>query len=99
MSFKNETASDKIEKLEKDLNNIDNDSTEFKRNLVRDNDDVKDKINHLEQNYKNELYKLKTCKDLLNSKNEAIQNIEIKFDIEVTKLYDERDSITNENRK
>lgn len=99
LSFKNETANDKIEKLEKNLFNIDNDSIEFKRNFVRDIDAVKDKIINLEHNYKNECSKLKSSNDLLNSKNESIQNIENKFNIETTKLYDERDSITNENRK
>jgi len=50
LSFKNETANDKIEKLEKNLFNIDNDSIEFKRNFVRDIDAVKDKIINLEHN-------------------------------------------------
>lgn len=98
MSFKNESADDKIEKLEKKLTNINNNSIEFKRNIEKDIEEVKDKIINMDHKYQNEVNKLKTCKDLLESKNEAIQNIENKFNIEKTKLYEERDSISTENR-
>jgi len=86
LSFKNETANDKIEKLEKNLTNINNDSIEFKRNIDRDIEEIKDKIINLDHKYQNQVYKLKTCKDLLESKNEAIQNIEDKFNTESSRL-------------
>jgi len=46
--FKNETATDKIQRLEKELMNIDNNTTELNQTIAKDNMEIKDKFSKLD---------------------------------------------------
>jgi peptidoglycan hydrolase CwlO-like protein len=48
LGFKNETATDKIQRLEKELMNIDNNTTELNHTFAKDNMEIKDKYSKLD---------------------------------------------------
>lgn len=52
LGFKNESAQDKIERLEKELNKIDNNNNELNLTINKDNLDVKDRSNKIDYELK-----------------------------------------------
>lgn len=99
LGYKNESAKDKIDRLENEMNKTEFNITDFKQSISKENLDLKDKNTQLDYDLKEAIYKLNNIKELLSNKNEANNNLETKFNIESSKLYDERDLITNENRR